>query len=200
MRKEDFSNPIDWVIYKVNGKMKGDKPQQRKYHLRFYPDTENRCSVWYNKKYLCMCDKKDKHLVENAFNKAYNGRNFFKTQQELKKTFNKATRSRRKRSGISFIMQKNGRMHVRAKKGNTRKNLCSCEPSQKDEILERYNQMKDELSFDEIRTIFQNDYNLKRVRRKDEHTFKISNNGTIYKDGSFVKVDKEIYELIERRL
>ena len=197
MRKEDFSNPIDWVIYKVTG----DKPQGRESHLRFYQDTEDRCSVWHNKDYLCMCDKHDKNLVEKEFKKLYNGRNFAETQEAMKKAFNKSTRNRKRRSDISFIMQKTGRMHVRAKDGNTRRNLCSCEPSQKDEILARYNQMKkDGLSFNEIRTVFQNDYNLKRVRRKDEHEFKISNNGTIYKDGSFIKVNKDIYKMIEEKL
>ena len=197
MRKEDFSSPIDWVIYKVTG----DKPKQKESHLRFYHDTEDRCSVWHNKDYLCMCDRHDKALVEKEFNKLYNGRNFSETQQEMKKAFNKSTRNRRrKRSNISFIMQRNGRMHVKAKDKGKRRNLCSCEPSQKDEILARYNQLADELSFDEIRTIFQNDYNLKRVRRKDEHTFKISNTGAIYKDGSFIKVNKDIYKMIEDEL
>ena len=201
MRREDFSNPIDWIIYKVNGEVRGDKPQGRESHLRFYHDTEDRCSVWHNKDYLCMCDKHDKSLVEKEFNRLYNGRNFAETQKIMKKAFNKSTRNRRRKSDISFIMQKSGRMHVRAKKGRKRKNLCSCEPSQKEEILARYNQMKKNgLSFDEIRVIFQNDYNLKRVRNKDEHIFKISNNGTIYKDGSFIKVNKDIYKMIEEEL
>ncbi len=201
MRKEDFKNPINWIIYKVNGEVKNDKPQQQRYDLRFYHDTDDRCSVWYNKKYVCMCDKHDKTKVEKEFNKIYNGRNFTKTQQYMKKSFNKSTRHRKRKSDISFIKQKTGRMHVRARKGRKRMNLCSCEPSQKDEILARYNQMKkDGLTFDEIRTIFQNEYNLKRVRRKDEHTFKVSNNGTVYKDGSFIKVDKKVYDLIEKEI
>lgn len=193
MEKTDFKNPIDWIIYKVNGK----KPKKS---LKFYNDTNERCSAWYNKNYICMCNKVDRNTVEAEFNKTYTGNNLEETQKHMKKCFNKSTRNRR-RTDISFIKQKTGRMHVRGKDGNKRRNLCSCEESQKEEILARYNQMKkDGLSFDEIRTIFRNEYNLKRIRRKDEHVFKISNNGTVYKDGSFVKIDKKIYELIEKEI
>lgn len=197
MKKEDFPNPIDWVIYKVTG----DKPKQER-HLRFYHDTEDRCSAWHNENYLCMCDKTEKDLVEKEFNKVYTGRNIEETSKHLKNIFNKHTKKSKKPAKISFIKQNGtGRIHVRTRHNKKTINLCSCEASQTKEILERYEKMRSKgLPITEIRSIFQEDYNLKRVKHKDQHTYTINNNGAVYKDGSFIKVDKKIYGLLEKEV
>ena len=198
MKKEDFSNPIDWIIYKVNG----NKPQKQEYDLRFYPDTEDRCSVWHNKEYVCMCDKTEKDKVIREFNKTYNGRNIEEASKHLKSIFNKNTKKSRKPAKISFIKQNGtGRIHVRTRHNKKTINLCSCEASQTKEIRERYEKMRSKgLPIPEIRRIFQEDYNLKRVKHKDQHTYTINNTGAVYKDGSFIKIDKQMYDLIEKEM
>ena len=170
MKKEDFSNPIDWIIYKVNG----NKPQPTEYDLRFYHDTDNRCSVWHNKEYVCMCDKTEKDKVVREFNKAYNGRNIEEASKHLKSIFNKNTKKSRKPAKISFISNEGV------------------------SLLENAGHLG--LPIPEIRRIFQEDYNLKRVKHKDQHTYTINNTGAVYKDGSFIKIDKQMYDLIEKEV
>lgn len=125
-------------------------------------------------------------------------RNQNKQEQEQEKTKNQ---KRTRKTDLTFIKKTDGRMQVQTKKGKKWVSLCSCDNSQREEITRRYKELKkDKNSLDEIQKIFKQDYNLKRVRGKDQHQFLICNTGAIYKDGAFLKVDKGLYKMIEERL
>lgn len=122
-------------------------------------------------------------------------------QNKQEKEQEKAQTRKRGKTALTFIKKTDGRMQVQTKKGKKWVNLCSCDISQQEEINRRYNELKkDKTSLDEIQKIFKQDYNLKRVRGKDQHQFLICNTGAIYKDGAFLKVDKGLYKMVEERL
>lgn len=131
--------------------------------------------------------------LKNRLNRKQN-----KQEKEQEKA---QTRKSTRKTALTFIKKTDGRMQVQTKKGKKWVNLCSCDISQQEEINRRYNELKkDKTALDEIQKIFKQDYNLKRVRGKDQHQFLICNTGAIYKDGAFQKVDKDLYNMIEDRL
>ena len=124
-----------------------------------------------------------------------------RNQNKQEKEQEKTQTIKRGKTDLTFIKKTDGRMQVQTKKGKKWINLCSCDISQQEEINRRYKELKkDKTSLDEIQKIFKQDYNLKRVRGKDQHQFLICNTGAIYKDGAFQKVDKGLYKMVEDRL
>lgn len=130
-----------------------------------------------------------------------NLKNRLNKQNKQEKEQEKTQPRKRGKTDLTFIKKTDGRMQVQTKKGKKWVNLCSCDNSQQEEISQRYRELKkDKTPLDEIQKIFKQDYNLKRVRGKDQHQFLICNTGAIYKDGAFQKVDKRLYNMVEDRL
>lgn len=130
-----------------------------------------------------------------------NLKNRLNKQNKQEKEQEKTQPRKRGKTDLTFIKKTDGRMQVQTKKGKKWINLCSCDNSQQEEISRRYRELKkDKTPLDEIQKIFKQDYNLKRVRGKDQHQFLICNTGAIYKDGAFQKVDKRLYNMVEDML
>lgn len=226
LRKNDFKNPIDWVIYKVNGKLPEQRtnlinnslpPKQRKYPLKFYATkNEDRYNVHYKQKHLCTCHKTNIMDIQNYFDENYDETNIPEIREALKQKYNikikrnvkKNIRKSRipkklrnyKQNRPSFENKKNGRVQVRVNDKDKIHTLCSCYPYQKNDIVSEYDVLKRTHDLPEIKKILKSKYNLRKVNVKDNfmHDIHITQNGSFFYDGKFIKVDKDLYDVVNK--
>lgn len=141
LNREDFENPIDWVMYKVTGKqpnvgnpvnveiVESDEVENGnpnlvdyslpngKFELKFYRNHRNRYSVHYNKSYLCMCDGTELENVQGYFDENFNGKNIKELSDHLKMKYNDKIKGMHHKNGEK-IPKKRGRKGKTYKKNN----------------------------------------------------------------------------------
>ena len=220
MEKEEFKNPIDWVIYKVNGKLPS-KPKEsrlklekhslpkdeRKYAVKYYHNNNGRYSAFYNKKHLCMCDYGDIPKIQQYFDKHYNGKNINYLSKTLKKRYNQKRKKQRGVKGkpysknrLNFQKKKNGRICARVSDNGKIHTICQCYENQRKEVSHTYDSLKKTHDIESIKEIMKERYNIIATNIKyphlNKHQINIMEDGAVYKDGKFVKVDSNIYEFI----
>lgn len=187
-----------------------------KFKLKFYDQGNGRYNVQYRGNYLCFCDKKEIAAVQSDFDKDFNGNNLTEMNEVLRKKYNKVTRTnnvpktqkrtRRKnrvsyKTGrLTFENRKNGRLQVRVLDKGKTQSICCCYPEERDEVVERYNNLKKDHTLQDIKKIMKKDYNIRKSRDKNYHNISINSNGVVYLDGKFVKSDANLYDLVNKRL
>lgn len=175
LKKEDFKNPIDWVIYQVNGKRKTENKikedytlQNAKYPLKFYTHNGNgRCNVQYGKIHICTCDENEAEKVQNYFDENFNGKNIKTIANTLKSEHNhrikKGKRGRKsktyKENPVRFYERKNGRFQVIVNNKGKTHTICHCNKDQIEPIKKDYEMIKNKKSLDEIKSIMKEKYN-----------------------------------------
>ena len=216
LKKEDFKNPIDWVIYKVTGKNPETQKNIRtepEHHLNFYrTHTENRYNATYKNKHLCTCHKDQIDNVQEYFDEYYNKKSLDEISSELKARYNlrikknrpiaeqsriPKTRKSYKHNNLSFEKKKTGRCQVRINDKKKIHTICSCYPHQKDKVINDYNMLKKEHGIEEIKKIMKRKYNLRVTKNRDIHEININSKGNCFYDGKFVKNDDRIYKVLD---
>lgn len=222
MKREDFKNPMDWVIYKVNGRM--PKPQKkrdvgiennmlpkndRKYGLKFYRNQNGRYSVMYHKEYLCMCSYEDIQDIQKYFDENFNGKNAKQMSKELKGKYNQKIRSVKRgikgkpysQNRLNFQKKDGGRLCARVNDKGKVHTICQCYENQKKEVSDTYDMLKESNSIDTIKEIMKDRYNIIGRNNKkanlNNHQINITKDGAIYKNGEFITVDSKVYDFID---
>ena len=183
LTKEDFKNPIDWVIYQVNGKRTKTVTtetnddytlSEAKYPLKFYDSVEGRCNVQYSRDYLCACDNDKKREVQEYFDEHFNGRNIKKISEELKVKHNTRIKSKKrgrkpksyKKNHLRFQVRKDSRIEVAVSdKGHTHV-ICYCDEDQIDDVQAYYDSLKKSNSLDDVKIKMKQKFNKKTCNRK----------------------------------
>lgn len=205
LKKEDFKNPIDWVIYKVNGQKpeKREKqtklvnntisPAKRTYPLKFYKThTDERYNVSYDCIHLCTCHESEIMEVQEFFDKNHDSMSMKEMSEKLKTRYNlkikrnvshpvKRSRIPRrlktyKQNVPTFENKKTGRMQVRVMDKGTTHTLCSCYPHQREEVVSKYNSLKRTHELDDIKDIMKTKYNLRRLDSNRKNVHEININ------------------------
>ena len=205
LSKEDFANPFDWVIYKVNGKKNNTNDNQvndnynlteAKYPLKFYKTrSDGRYSVHYSGNHLCNCSYENARKVQDYFDEHFNGKNLNKVTHELKKEHNQIIKTRKrgrkpksyKKNSLRFQPRKNGRLEVAVSdKGRTHV-VCNCYRDQMEQVQEDFENIKSNHSLDEIKEMMKNKYNIKdtpkeiaKPKRKGKANSSYSENNVLF--------------------
>lgn len=179
LKKEDFKNPIDWVIYQVNGKKNNTTNirinenytlSEAKYPLKFYKTrSEGRYSVIYGKNHLCNCSYEGRRKVQDYFDEHFNGKNLNQVTLELKKEHNQVIKTRKrgrkpksyKRNHLRFQPRKNGRLKVAVSDKGKTHTICNCYNYQIEQVKKDFENIKTNHSLDEIKEMMKNKYNIK---------------------------------------
>ena len=217
MKKEDFSNPIDWVIYNVNGELPKQKKtsklekhslpkSERKYLVKYYRNRNNRYGAFYNKKHLCMCNYEDIPHIQNYFDKHYNGNNINSISRNLKRKYNYTKKGIKpktySKNRLNFQEKSNGRFCARVNDRGKTHTICQCYGNERKEVSDTYDSLKKSHNIEEIKEIMKRQYNIinrkKRNGDLNNHEINITNKGAIYKDGEFIKVDSTLYDFINK--
>lgn len=112
LSREDFETPIEWVMYKINGRkptvkenvveVESDDVNLRnedvelvkhtlptgRYSLKFYHNRNGRYGVHYGKTQLCLCNKSEIVEIQSYFDENFNGKNIDEISQNLKARYN----------------------------------------------------------------------------------------------------------------
>ena len=211
MRREDFSNNVDWVVYKVTGRLPNDKDELEldkhslpngKNELKFYYNgNTGRYGVLYHNKFICACSKEDIGEVQTIFDDEFNGKNLKNVSLNLRKRYNKVRRYQTYKDGNLRFSERDGRLTATITDNKKKHTICSCYPNQKDEVIAKYNSLKETRDLETIKSVMKSQYNIqgrKPSTSYDGNTISICQNGTIYKNGKFCKADPQLYEYISK--
>lgn len=206
MRKEDFNSSVDWVIYKVTGKLpnKGvelDKHlfSKRKNDVKFYYNKNTgRYGALYNNNFLCTCKENEIKDVQKQFDKEFNGHNLEEVTISLKTKYNIGRRYQTYKDGTLRFTPKNGRLTAHINHECKTHTICSCYPNERDEVTEKFNTLRKTRDLESIKKIMKEQYNIQGKRnRKPMHegvVYTIDKNGTIYKDGKIYGIVNQLMQ------
>ena len=213
MKKEDFKNPFEWVMYKVNGrlpteKLDGNTFPNGKYGVKYYKNPNGRYTAMYRSHYLCMCSYEDIPKIQEKFDEEFNGKNIVKISNKLKKEYNQQIIKRRgakpkpySKNRLNFQKKENGRMCARVSDKGKTHTICQCYERQRKEVSDKYDVLKKEHDLDTIKQIMKKEYNLigqgAKKNNSKNNQIKITQNGKIYKNDVLITIDPKIYDLIE---
>lgn len=198
-------NNIKQSIFKH---LKTDKP---KYPLKFYRNTSGRYGVSYNNTHICTCSEEQMMEVQEHFDNGYDGNNLTIISDELKLKYNekikknRTSHKRRRRKGrtfrdskLQFEQKPTGRLQVRVNDNGRVHTICQCYPNQKDSVVSDFNSLKKFYDLEMVKHKMKMEYNLRGKGKVNDvkHIISVDNDGTIYKDGKYIKVNKRIYELV----
>ena len=215
MKREDFDSNVEWVIWKVTGRVPNSPnieleefqlpKDERENGLKFYYNkTNGRYAVSLNNNYICACGKDDIPNVQKDFDKSFNGNNLDKVSLELRRKYNLNMRNQTYKDANLSFEKRGNRLSARITHNRQSHTICSCYPSQRKEVMSKYNALKKTKDLKEIKRIMKRQYNLKNNRKRtsriksNENIISLSSNGSIYKDGKFCKADPKLYEYINK--
>ena len=204
MEKEDFNSSVDWVIYKVTGKLPNKNVGLKK-HL--FSERENDVKFYYNKhtgrygalydnNFLCTCKGEEIRDVQNQFDKEYDGHNLEEVALALKKRFNMSRRYQTYKDGTLRFSLKGGRLTAHINHECKTHTICSCYPSEKEEVTEKFNTLRKTRDLESIKKIMKDQYNIQggKKRKPVDVVYTIDKNGTIYKNGKLYGVVNQLVQ------
>lgn len=214
MEREDFNSNVEWVVYKVTGKLpnspktnelemfqlpKGERVNGLKY---YYNKSNGRYAVHLNNTYICACAKDDITNVQKDFDNTFNGDNLNDVSLMLRKKYNLNMRNQTyKEANLSFE-KRGGRLSARITHNRKSHTICSCYPEQREEVRNKFNELRETRDLESIKRIMKKQYNIRGRKPKkilqDDGIISLCENGTIYKDGKLCKVDPKLYEYIDK--
>lgn len=221
--KEQFENNMDWISYKITGKLpsylqeKGQKNEEEM--LVFYPNPHTKVKgrgsihIKGTTTTLCSCYEKDFEQIRQQFSKLYDGTNIEELQRKFRKEHNLQTG----RTGITRL--EDCHLGFSAKKGSNRLDastvlnkktykVCRCNPDEKAQVRKDFNRMKQNPNFtiEKIQEKLKAKYNIRNgtstkqdkgipdaQSRLFSHSITVTDDGMMYLDGKFVKTNKDIY-------
>ena len=181
-----------------------------KHPLKFYVNRSGRYSVNYRNTHICTCKEDEIIEIQKQFDKMYGKMSIEEISDELKVKYNeKIKRNKRKESRhrncktykesrLQFEEKPTGRIQVRVNDNGKIHTICQCYPDQKLDVVKKFNELKKTYELDSLKTMMKREYNLRGKSRDDgvKHTISISDDGAIYKDGKYMKVNKSIYDFV----
>jgi hypothetical protein len=206
MEREDFNSSVDWVIYKVTGKMPNVNVGLEKHLLPkservndvkfYYNKHTGRYGALYDNNFLCTCKKEEIKDVQNQFDKEYDGHNLEEVTLALKTRFNMSRRYQTYKDGTLRFTPKNGRLTAHINHECKTHTICSCYPSQREEVTEKFNTLRKTRDLESIKKIMKNQYNIigKNNRKPLDVVYTIDENGTIYKNGRLYGVVNQLVQ------
>lgn len=209
MEREDFNNNVDWVVYKVTGRLPNSNTVELKRHtlqssdkvneLKFYTNRQNeRFGCLYNNNFLCSCEKDEIKDVQKYFDEHYTGNNLEEVRESLKDKYNITKRNQTYKNGALRFSKKGKRLTAYINHEKVTHTICSCYPNQKEEVTEKFNTLRKTRDLESIKETMKRQYNLQgRLPTNSEGgVISVDKNGTIYKDGKLCKVDPKMYQFI----
>ena len=148
-----------------------------KFPLKFYDTHRERWNVQYDNVHLCTCKTDEKEEIQNYFDKTFKGDNLYEISKVLKEKYNlkiqiNKTYSKRKTKKPKLATYKTaklcfnnvggGRVQVKVRDNGVTHTICNCYPSQKEEVLQKYNILKKNNNLETIKIILKKEYNLKK--------------------------------------
>ena len=212
MDRKDFDNNIDWVVYKVTGKVPVSPTPTYKLEnhvlqggvneLKFYTNNQNdRYGCLYDNTFICSCEKDEMHDVQKYFDEHYNGKNLNEIIGSLKSKYNLSIRNQTYKNGTLRFEKRGKRLNAQINHNRKTHSICSCYPNQKDEVIEKFNTLRETRNLDEIKRIMKSEYNIQgrksKTSKDDVGVISLDKNGTIYKDGKLCKIDPKVYEFVD---
>lgn len=210
MERSDFDNNIDWVVYKVTGRMPVNTntvelvnhqlpSSERKNDLKFYHNGQNgRFGCLYKNTFVCACEENEIRNVQRHFDKMFNGNNLEEVRESLRDKYNLAKRNQTYKNGIlRFSRRDNDRLTATINHNRKTHTICSCHQSQKEEVTKRFNTLRKTRSLESIKETMKREYNIGKKPTLRSGTITIDMNGAIYKDGKFCKTDPSFYEFVD---
>lgn len=219
LKKEDFENPFDWVLYKVNG----IKPEQKtelinhrlpteqcENSINYYRNKNGRYTVNFKNTHICTCAEKDIPEVQKYFDNHYNGNNLKDVSNKLKRTYNEKIRRKGikgkkprlktyRHNNVTFESKPSGRLQVRVRNNNRIHTVCQCYPEEKDIVRRRYDELKGTYGLDEIKVLMKREFNLRRINgygSDDVNSIIIRDDGVCYRNGKRIEVDESVYSFV----
>ena len=209
MEKSDFKNPLDWVIYKVNGKLPNGNvglekhllpKSERANDVKFYFNKHTgRYGALYQNNFLCTCKEEEIKDVQKQFDKEFNGRNLEDVTTALKTRFNVSRRYQTYKTGTLRFTPKNNRLTAHINHECKTHTICSCYPNQKREVTEKFNTLRKTKDLESIKRIMKEQYNIQRkgnmpVQNDVGVVYTIDENGTIYKNGKLYGIVNQLMQ------
>lgn len=226
LKREQFKNNIDWVNYKVTGRVPSylesvggacDGVSVIKYNTK--TKNKDRCAVIVrdenSRRTLCNCYQRDFDKVKKEFLERYDGDNFIQLRDDFRREHNIKIRNGRNNGRLEDCNIWFGRHHgddrldALTYMNGKKISVCRCYEHQEDEVREKFNAMKNDgrYTLEGICKKMGNEYNLHKRRRTKrgksrktkkavQHSIEITENGLIYRDGEFVKTNNDLYRLI----
>ena len=112
-------------------------------------------------------------------------------------------------NNVLFELRETGRVQVRVSDKGKTHTLCSCNPNQKEQVSSRYDELKTEHDLDYIKKTMKEEFNLRvngRVNGKYnsndnvKHQISIREDGVVFKDGQYVCVNEQLYDIVSMLL
>ena len=202
MEREDFNSRVDWVIYKVTGKMPNKNVGLEKHlyskrvnDIKFYYNKHTgRYGALYDNNFLCTCKEEEIKDVQNQFDDEYDGHNLEDVALSLKTKYNLSRRYQTYKDGTLRFSKKGDRLTAHINHECKTHTICSCYPNQKDEVTEKFNTLRKTRDLESIKKIMKDQYNIigKNNRRPLDVVYTIDENGTIYKNGKLYGVVNQL--------
>lgn len=212
---ETMKKPLNWIKTRITkGKQDTTLNEHKltwgKQPLKFYRNKSGRYSVNYKNTHVCTCDESEIVEIQKQFDKQFGRKDIEEISDELKVKYNEKIKRNIKKdkkhrncktykeSRLQFEEKPTGRMQVRVNDNGKIHTICQCYPNQKEEIIKRYDLLKKSNDLDSLKMKMKKDYNLRGKARDSEakHIISINDDGTIYKDGKYIKVSRNIYDLV----
>lgn len=206
MEREDFNSSVDWVIYKVTGKMPNMNVGLEKHLLPkservndvkfYYNKHTGRYGALYDNNFLCTCKEEEIKDVQNQFDKEYDGHNLEEVTLALKTRFNMSRRYQTYKDGTLRFTPKQGRLTAHINHECKTHTICSCYPSEREEVTEKFNTLRKTRDLESIKRIMKDQYNIigKNNRKPLNVVYTIDENGTIYKNGKLYGVVNQLVQ------
>lgn len=216
--KEKESNPLQWIRTKIanaranetDNTLTDHKLSWGKNPLKFYENRSGRYSVNYKNTHICTCTKEEIPEIQKHFDKQYRKKPVEDISEELKVRYNEKIKRNKikekrhrnsktyKESKLQFEEKPTGRIQVRVNDNGKVHTICQCYPDQKFDVIKKFNELKKTHELDSLKSKMKKEYNLRGKSRDDDakHTISISDDGAIYKDGKYMKVNKSIYDFV----
>lgn len=207
MERKDFNNNIDWVVYKVTGKLPTPTVELKKHtlqstdkvnELKFYSNKQNeRFGCLYNNDFICSCEKDEIKDVQTYFDENYDGNNFEEVRDNLKNKYNLSRRNQTYKNGVLRFSKKGSRLTAHINHKTVTHTICSCYPYQKEEVTEKFNTLRKTRDLESIKKTMKEQYNIQGKKNAKTNTgvvYTIDENGTIYKDGKLYGIVNQLMQ------
>lgn len=207
MEREDFDSSVDWVIYKVTGKLPKNANvglekhlySERKNDVKFYYNKNTkRYGCLYNNNFVCTCRENEIRDVQKHFDKMFNGHNLEEVTESLRDKYNLSKRYQTYKNGTLRFTPKNGRLTAHINHECKTHTICSCYPNQREEVTDKFNTLRKTRDLESIKKTMKEQYNI-QGRKTIEPTpngvkYTIDENGTIYKNGKLYGVVNQLMQ------
>ena len=213
--REDFATTIDYVTYKVTGKVRNLKKEKTtipiteaepvmtitpRNKLKFYNQPSgNRLGVVYNSKFLCGCAEDEKNDVQKYFDEHYNG-DFEQIKEDMKNRYNIGKKvNTLQNAELHYSKPKNRRVRVTINLNGKTKYICTCDSYQKKKVKQRFNELRSVDDLESIKRTMQKEFSTpsKTVKREKRARIVIYENGDVKYNGQTIPKGEGFYDLVQ---